>query len=94
VKILWAHANEATENNALQQLKPVYEPGEAVPLLQNMPFVGTISGPPAGIPANVRPAASPEELVERAIDWMEEQGQALEPWQAQAFRAIMLSRRP
>lgn len=27
--------------------------------------------------------------IERAIDWLEEQGMPLEPWQATAFRAIM-----
>lgn len=38
------------------------------------------------------PTTSDEKIVERAIDWMEDQGIVLQPWQATALRAIM--RRP
>lgn len=36
---------------------------------------------------------TPEQAMERAIDWLEDNGIVLEPWQATAFRAIMLDQR-
>jgi hypothetical protein len=87
----------------LNETELPYRPGDTVALSDAVRYVSAMDGDrvvatapvnpdgtPAGIPEQQRPADSPEELVERAIDWMEEQGTPLLPWQAAAFRAIML----
>jgi hypothetical protein len=43
-----------------------------------------------GVKATDATVLSDEEVVERAIDWLEDAGMTLLPWQAEAFRAIML----
>jgi hypothetical protein len=81
----------AMDGDRVVATAPVNPDGTATFTLED---IGKMSahmvGTPAGIPTQTRPADSPEELIERAIDWMEEQGTPLLPWQAAAFRAIML----
>lgn len=58
-------------------------PGDAVPLghiLATRPIMGYVT--PQHEP-------TPDDKIEQCIDWMEEQGMPLVPWQANAFRAIM-----
>jgi hypothetical protein len=81
----------AMDGDRVVATAPVNPDGTATFTLEDMGRMSAVAiGTPAGIPEQQRPADSPEELVERAIDWMEEQGTPLLPWQAAAFRAIML----
>jgi pyruvate-formate lyase-activating enzyme len=79
----------AMDGDRVVATAPVNPDGTATFTLADMGRMAAF-GTPAGVPKQQRPADSPEELVERAIDWMEEQGTPLLPWQAVAFRAIML----
>jgi hypothetical protein len=79
----------AMDGDRVVATAPVNPDGTATFTLEDMGRMAAV-GTPAGVPKQQRPADSPEELIERAIDWLEEQGTPLLPWQAAAFRAIML----
>jgi hypothetical protein len=71
------------KGDCVKQLWAQHAHGNKVPLADTLPNA-THYGITQGKPYDA-------EIVEQAIDWMEAQGMALLPWQAQAFRAIMLS---
>lgn len=92
VRQLWAeHASSKAGKAAAQRFndmiekgdEPVYKPGDRVSLaevMQRMPIRGYVA--PQQEPTD-------DDKIEQCIDWMEEQGMPLVPWQANAFRAIM-----
>jgi hypothetical protein len=53
-------------------------------------FRNSMSVPVADIPPLRESLSDEEKRVEQMIDWMEDNGIPLQPWQAMAFRAIML----
>ena len=75
--------------NAAAEDTRKYRPGDLVPLQHLIPREKHVGVVPGTLPAYRRPAATRDEAIEQLIDSTEETYGPLQPWQAEAIRAIL-----